>query len=396
MLVNESGVTPTDLAGYKAELEAGFRSALGEALSIAPDSPQGQIIGILSTGFALQDEAGVSVSNGLSLYQAAGFQLDALGSLVQLDRIRGERSVVDATLTGTDGTVLAAGTRALTTDGAVFLLAEGTTIPAAGTVLASFRSEEFGPVPAPAASLTRMGEAVTGWTAITNIAAASLGRLAENDAEYRERYESELLVRGRDGNQYIRAQVLGQEGVQDCRVEDNDTAATITIQTLDIAARSVLVVVDGGSEADIGAAIFRSKPAGTPTVGGTSVQVPHAQGRTRAVNYTKVVAAPIAIEVTIRTVSGFPSDGLTLIPQRCVEWVAGEFIAVPGTFDTGGLAIGETLDTMRVLTPINSVPGHQVTALDVTLESGGTLPTVLALNNRHTLAVADVTVTVVV
>ena len=48
----------------------------------------------------------------------------------------------------------------------------------------------------------------------------------------------------------------------------------------------------------------------------------------------------------------------------------------------------------RIYSPINSVPGHRVTALAVTLQGGGNLPASINGNIRQTLAYADVSVSV--
>ena len=95
--LTEAGIEPTDLTGYVTRLEEAFRVALGEDLSLAPETPQGQLIGVLAIVFAELDEVLVHVVGGLNVRQASLRQLDDYGSLVDLRRIAGERTTVTAT-----------------------------------------------------------------------------------------------------------------------------------------------------------------------------------------------------------------------------------------------------------------------------------------------------------
>ena len=70
--VTSTGIEPTALAGYVERLQTGFRSALGQDLDVATESPAGQIIGVLGLVFAEQDEAVVAVGNGQSRLSVAG------------------------------------------------------------------------------------------------------------------------------------------------------------------------------------------------------------------------------------------------------------------------------------------------------------------------------------
>ena len=390
--IDPTGVTPTTLEGYVTLLEETFQSALGVDLNLAPETPQGQLIGLLALAFTRADEAVVAVANGLSLYTASGRQFDDFASLMRVARIGGERSQVTVTLSGTNGTQIPAGSRARTTTGDVFALDEAVIIGATDATATMF-SAEFGPIAAPADSLTEIVDVVPGWTGVTNAAAAQLGRLAESDREYRRRYFQELAHAARDSVEAIRTTVLRVEGVSRCRVIENATTAAVTTQNVAVAARSILIIVHGGADAEIGAAILRSKPAGVPTVGTTSVDVPHAQGQTTTIKFTRV--ATVALKVKVSTVlhADFPANGIPLMRQRVAAWAVGTLELAPGTFDRSGLDIGEALDQHRLLTPINSVPGHTVSSLTVTQQDDSALPTVDA-HTLFTIAEEDVDISI--
>ena len=366
MQIDSTGVTPRDLSGYKTLFEETFRAAFGDALVLDGETPQGQMIGGLAAFGAELDELVVSVANGLSLYSSAGRQVDGLGSFLLLPRIAGERSIVTATFSGAVGTIIEAGAQVKTTDGAIFVLDDDVIIGTGGTGDGALRSAAYGPIPASAGALTVISEVVSGLSSVTNAAAASLGRLAESDAEYRARYPMELALHGRGSLEHIRSRILAVEGVSDCRVVDNQTSSTVTRQNIAIAANSILAIVQGGANADVAAALFASKTGGIPTIGDVSVSVPHAQGETTAVRFRRVASVPLALSVSITIGPGFANNGADLIRARLVQWFTGEFLALGGQFETAGAQIGQAVDQMRLLTPIQSVPGHVVTSYSLT------------------------------
>ena len=204
---------------------------------------------------------------------------------------------------------------------------------------------------------------IAGWTGVTNAAAATPGRNAETDQQYRARYGRLRwrTIRIRPPGRH-RGFAPGQtDGVTDALVAENATDANVTVQTLTIGAYSVMAIVEGGTDGDVGASIARAKSAGTGTSGAESVVVPHAGGRhTTTIRFQRVTTIPITVAVDTAFGVGFPGDGTDLITLRLVDWMVGDWTSGPGDFDTSGLRIGATLDTNRLLSPIQSVPGHIV------------------------------------
>ena len=363
--VDATGVTPTTLDGYIKQLEGAFKDALGQDLNLAPESPQGQLIGILGLALARADEALVSMAGGLSLNTAKGQQLDAIGSIMNISRITSERSQVTATLTGTNGTSIPKGSQARTTAGEVFETDEAKIIPSSGTIDVTMFSVEHGPIPALANSLTQIVDVISGWTAVNNASAAELGRLIESDREYRQRYSMELAANAHASLEAIRTAVLQAEGVSAALVYDNDTGSSVTVRGVAIAAHSFITIVKGGADADVAQAILDNKTAGIGTVGSTTITVTHPQGHTLDIKFQRLVDIPLTVAITIDTGAGFPSDGILQVRERVEDWAAGTLEIVPGQFDPSGLSIGESLDLRRLLTPVNSVPGHTITDVRV-------------------------------
>ena len=256
--VTAQGIEPTTLQGYIDALEAAFRSALGQDIDLAPETPAGQLVGTLALTLTEADEALVAVGNGMSRSRALGVQLDDLGSLLGIPRLEGE-----------------------------------------------------------------------------------------TDDEYRARYGRVTARNARGSAEAILAAVLSVEGVTDALIRENATAAEVTEQGKTIGAHSICLVVDGGTDEAVAAAIARSKPVGTGTSGETSVDVPHAGGWSVPIRLSRVTPVPIKVKLALTLMAGFPSDGTSRIVMRVVDHVI-------------GLALGERLTAQRLLADVLLVPGHTV------------------------------------
>ena len=121
----------------------------------------------------------------------------------------------------------------------------------------------------------------------------------------------------------------------------------MTEQGKTIGAHSICLVVHGGTDEAVAAAIARSKPVGTGTSGETSVDVPHAGGWSVPIRLSRVTPVPIKVKLALTLRPGFPSDGTSRIVMRVVDHVI-------------GLALGERLTAQRLLADVLLVPGHTV------------------------------------
>ena len=118
--VTPQGITPTTLPQYVTRLGGVWQTALGFDLSLATETPQGQIIDGLAIVFAEVDEAIVAVGNGYSLDRAAGVAQDDQADLLNVERRRATRSVVTVTMGGVAGTNIPVNSRVATAANEVF------------------------------------------------------------------------------------------------------------------------------------------------------------------------------------------------------------------------------------------------------------------------------------
>ena len=369
--ITAHGIQSKGLTGFVTELEAAFRGALGQDLNLEPETPQGQLIGALGEVFAEAEELVVYNSNGLALATSQGRQLADWATFLGLPKIDGERSTVTVTLTGTPGTIVAAGSRVRTQAGAVFATAAQETIPATGSVDVLMRAAAAGPVVAAAGALTQIVDARAGWISATNAAAAAIGRNLESDPEYRRRYTGEVATHARDDLEAVRARILSEPGVTDALVRDNDTVVAKIVQGLTIGPGELLAIVEGGADEDVARAIALTKPAGGPTSGNRIVAFVHAQGFSVDIRFRRVDPIPVQIVAPLTALAGFPANGLATMRQNLVQWFAGAWpVPGPGIFDQSGVGIGEPIDLARVNTPLNAVPDHVLGRVVVRRKAG--------------------------
>ena len=376
--VDRTGISSLDLAGYRTYFEEQFRSEFGQDLSLAPETPQGQLIGIMAQSITEESEALIAESNGTSWDHATGRQQDDLGTLTNTSRTGATRSTVTATLTGTVGTVIPRLSRAETLNGDAFLTDATATIGALGTIDVAMTAEDAGPILAAVGALSRIVTLISGWDSITNSAAAVLGATAEGDQAYRDRYYTRVAAWELNSMGAMRTAIL-TAGATSVEIEENDTTAQVTRQGLNIAANSYMAIVQGGVTLTVAEAIAATKPPGIGTSGAVAQAV--ADGRT--MNFQRVVETAVALTVEITIDTDFPSDGQTDIQDALVAYALANW------------KTGEGINVSRLYQPILSVIGHVVsTAPAVTLQNGNALPATPDLNVIYVLSAGDVTLNV--
>ena len=343
--VTDTGIESTTLSEYGGQLAAAMRRALGNDLDLSDETPQGQLIGVLSIAFTEIDEAIVASANALSLTHAAGRQLDDLGSILGINRYQAARSTVTITATGTAGLVVPTGFRV--SDGTnEFETIESETIGAGGTVDIDARAVEFGAIEAAAGSIDTVITQLAGFTSVTNANAATPGRLRETDFDYRQRYRSRVGLNASGTLEAIRAAVSSVPNVTRLAIFENATNQSVTFRSRSIRANSFLVVVEGGTDTAVATAIERSKPFGIETSGSVATSV---NGET--IRFNRVTEVPISVTVATDAQTGFPPNGVTRMQNELVRFVE-------------GLGIGVGLESANVLYgPLYTVPHHAVSSV---------------------------------
>lgn len=445
------------------DLKAG---PLGASAGTEPDgsiplrSAAGQLIAILVDGFSGLWEALQAVYSAFDPHEAEDASLDHVCALVGVERLDAVKSSVDATCCGTPTTILQVGRVATVTDtgarfastveatitaltawasGTAYALGDrrtnasrcyecitagtsagsgGPTTTAAditdntahwkyigegtGAVDVPFEAEEAGAIGANAGDLETIATAVSGWSTVTNLEDATLGRLEESNATLRNRREAELGGAGDATAPAIRAAVLAvgentSTPVLACIVFQNQT---LTTDGNGLPGKSVEVLVDRDSDdpdAEIAEAIFNVVGAGIETYGSVSTTVTDEAGNDQTVKYSRPTEVPIyvALEITYDP-DVYPEadvdDNGELVKAAIALWGADYPIGkdVRSSLVRGAAAFGATEEGG------DPVPG----ILDVSVCNIGTAPSpvssatlVIAARSRATFDTSRITVT---
>jgi uncharacterized phage protein gp47/JayE len=286
------------LADIKTELETAFKSEFGDAINLQPQAPIGQIIGIFSERLSLLWELAEGVYNSFDPASATGTSLDRICAVVGVVRQQATKSTVTVTCTGTAATVIPMGTvfSVAGDEDARFVSIAEVTIAGGGTIANPCEAETAGAVEAPTGTLTVIETPITGLTSITNASDAVVGEDEETDAALRFRRNLELQQSDAGTLEAIRVALTEVEDVTRVAAFENVTDAD------DGDGRpphSFEMVVQNGTDQDIGDAIWEKKPAGIQSYGTEDVDVVDSMGVTQTVYFSRPSEVDIYVIVNV-------------------------------------------------------------------------------------------------
>lgn len=306
------GVTPQGfvvkpLDQCLAELQALAKGTFGAGIKVNPSSKWGQFLGILAERESDIWDLAQDTYASRDPDQASGTALEGLCALTGARRAEARKSKVTATLGGVAGTVIEAGKVAsVTGTGARFALVADATVGVGGTVDAVLEAEEVGPVPAPAGTLTEIETPVAGWATVTNALDAELGANIETDGSLRLKRLATLALPGSAALDAIVAEVADVAGVLVALGFEN---TGMVADGNGLPPKSVEILVSGGVDADIAAAIWRAKGGGIETYGGVPVVVVDRSGSNQTVKFSRPTEQQVHLVIGIRKTDDYPADG---------------------------------------------------------------------------------------
>jgi len=393
--VDTAGITPTTLDEYVELLNGIFQTAFGADFNVDPETPQGQAIGNIALSMSQSDDQHVVTAQALDIFKAFGNQLEGIAAALTIEKRAASNTVVTAQVAGVAATLIPSGSTASSDSGDLFESLDDITLDGSGNGTGTFQAVESGPIAVDANELTTIVSVVPGWETIDNTSAGSEGQDEETDSEYRARYFETLAKNAVTPLESVVSAVREVDTVTDVRGVENDTNSSVVVDGVTLVSHSITIVVEGGADAEIGAAIRLKKTGGTATNGDQTVLDPP----NTAIKFYRVSDINIEVDVDITIDDNFPSNGLELMKERIYNYIIGTFAGAADLsyFQTDGMTIGEDLVKNRLFTPINSVPGHVVNTLTMDiLGDGGDQTSISAdLNEKITFAdIDDIVITV--
>lgn len=366
--------------------------------NLDPSTPDGLKLAHDAEVFGALDETVQQAYNSKDPAKATGYDLDVLCALTGTTRSKGTPSNVTVTLTGTPGTVVAAGSLIKSrTTGTSWTIDQTVTLTG-GTATVGATCTVVGPTQADAGTLTQITTTVGGWTGVTNTSPATPGTDAQDDASLR--IERNTAV-GRPGNNQVDS-TLGElyavAGVRRVKAYENDTGVT---DSNGLPPHAMAYIVDGGADADVAMAIYLEKnpgvalyQAGTPvSVTVTSPKYPTNQ---KVIKFSRPIAVDMVIAVTVKNDGSLPSTVADEIKDAIVQFGAGTLIDPACGFVSDGFDIGESVPYFTVSTPVNKVLGSYGNSYIQTLTvNGGTANVAVPFNKISRWTSGNITVTIV-
>lgn len=350
--INTSGVIVPDTENLQTEVEQEYKDTFGEDLDVTPETPQGRLIELDTRMRSEVLQCAASIANVINPNLSYGMFLDAIAALTGCVRRQATRSEVMATLGGTPGTTIPAGSLATTEDySKVFSLSQSVTLNENGTATATFYSQEYGDIQLAAGELNTIKTGVLGWETITNNDAATAGKNRETDSELKER-RIDTLFSGRSFVGDIKSYLLSVDGVKSVDLYNNYHLEPVIVNGVTIEPKSVFVCVYGGSDQDVGMALYKSTAPGCGFTGNTTVTVTDPFcNHNYEVSFYRPTEVEIDVKVYIKVDTG-SGDVTGAIKQAILDYQDGKV----GNVD--GLQVGVVVSPFEIASAINiEVPG---------------------------------------
>lgn len=314
----DAGFTsPEELAIY-AGVIADINAAFGGNMNTSQSTPQGQLATTLAAIIGAYNDLFVDFTNQVDPAYASGRMQDAIARIYFLSRAGATPTVVEATCSGATGVTIPVGSLAKATDGTIYSALTAGTIGLSGSVNIQFAALTPGPIACPAGSLNTIYRTVLGWDSITNAADGIPGRDEESRADFEERRSLSVAGNATGILPAVRGSVLGVSGVVDAYVTENNTASDVVIGTQTVKAHSLYVCVEGGTDDDVAAAIWRKKNPGCDYSGSTTVTVEDTNSGyvtppTYDVSFQRAAALAVNFVVQVANRPDVPSNAADLI-----------------------------------------------------------------------------------
>ena len=371
------------------ELNSEVKAIFGDNFNVSPESPDGQINGVISESNANLWELAEEAYNAFNPKAASDVSLSNLVQLNGITRFAATASRVELTISGDSGTSIIAGSFIGDVEETIIFSTDETVlIPSGGSVVVQATATVTGPRPALADTITEIITPVTGWDSVTNNDPAVLGTDLETDSNLRARRERSVARDAQAVIDAIFAEIKSVVGVTQLLVLENDT--NTGPDTNGLPAHSINAIVLGGQDQDIAKAIFLKKTLGATSFGNTSAVITDDQSIEHTVSFSRPTEIDIYVIVNLTTFANFPVDGQDLIKQAIIDYSQG--ILTEGR----GFSLGDNVINSQLYSPVNTIQGHTVESLFIGTSAGPTSSAdiIIAINEMSVFLEAKITVNI--
>jgi len=395
-IIDASGLTTKTKDEIVTYLNGQFQTAYGADINLEPSSPDGQIIGIIAQLAVDNLDLQTQIYNTFNPDNAIGTTLDARAALNGIERKGGTFTLTNITVV-TDRALSLAGLDAeidnpdgvgytvQDSSGNKFILAASQVIAGAGTYVYQFRAKDIGAVLTVPNTITTPVTIVLGVVSVNNpTALTSLGIDQEQDSPMKVRRQRSLALSSRGYLEGLLAALLNVNSVTAAFVYENVTGA---VDGDGVPEHSIWVIVNGGSDADVAAAIYSKRNAGCGMKGSEVVNVLQVDGTLFTIKFDRVTAQNLYIQLTMTPLDGVGTIDTTYMKAQIVARL------VPGVFEQ--VNINELSTIVQQIDPNALVVPTVGDGFSLTAGSYTSTLTPSAKNRQFALATARIVITVV-
>lgn len=331
--VVSTGIITPSTSTLKGDVQSEYKSALGSNLSLDDATPQGRLIDMETSARANVLQINADIANQINPNVATGSFLAAIGALSGIAPVGATFSTVPGVvLSGKFGTIIPIGSRVADLSGNKFATAESLVIGHDGTVTTTVKAVTAGFISVGAGELTTIVDGALGWESVNNPTANAgfEGTDQQTDAEFRLKRKKLLAKLGKGGPEAIISNVSDLDGVNAVAVRENPSGAAATIDGVVLPPYSTWTCVDGGTTAEVAAALHSAKQQGSPWTAGsgngtavTTTVTDKYSGQNYSVTFARASEVPCACRVTVS--QGTSSAALmTEVPEAILSYADGE------------------------------------------------------------------------
>lgn len=356
--ITDRGVIVPDTSDTKTDVENEYKAIFGADLIVDDESPEGLIINAEVEQRDALAKNNADIANQINPNLAEGVFLDGIFALTGGERQDGLPSTFSTppTVTGVNGTVIPAGSRAETINGDIFETTAEVIIGGTGIAQVNFQSVVDGDIQVGIGELNRILDDVLGWETVENTVVANPGRQEQSDQSARLFRRQTLALQGRSTPEAVFSNVRNVDDVVSLSFRENVNSTTTNVDGLTMPPHSVYVCVDGGVDLSVAEALLQSKTAGAQWHNGESSTpvdedvVEPLSGQTYQVKFDRPDNVDVEAAFTIRA-NGATTDPVQAVKDAVLAYANGEIDGEEGFTVGSNVSPFELAGAITVLYP---------------------------------------------
>lgn len=272
------------------------KNMFGEDINLSERSPLGIFLRVIAWSLSLIWQVAEKTYHQGHLNEAEGLSLDYVCEKADIYRFPALKATGEVKFTGKAGKKIYKGFKAATNNNVVYETVEEVQISTDGTVKAKVICTQLGDIGnVDANTINTIINPELDIDTVNNTERFLSGREVETDDELRERYKLSFIASGKATMNAIIAHLLKIPTLKGYKVLENDTMEVKN----NMQPKSIKVIVLGGTDEEIGRAIFESKAAGIQTNGNISYMATDNLGYKHEIKFSRATEVSIFAKINI-------------------------------------------------------------------------------------------------